>query len=145
MRSAAAACFLVCTGAIGLAQPDEKDEFTGTWKAVYSETGGEGFKPKNDLRIKFEKGTFDELQTGELVCKCSYAVDKEKKPFKMTATILENRFMPHTKGNKLRMIYEIDGDRLKIRYEDSVFKGFPRSFSTRGCAGGELIIYERVK
>jgi uncharacterized protein (TIGR03067 family) len=134
----------------------DAETFQGTWKMVYSETGGKGFEPTNEILIRFEKDTFADYAGGEIACRGTFKLDPSRKPKHLDSIITENKLIPESKGTKICCIYELSDDRLKIRYPDPGFSNWrPREFTTyekttgnllRDIArGGRLAIYKEVK
>jgi uncharacterized protein (TIGR03067 family) len=126
----------------------EHDELQGTWKMIYTETEGKGFKPTNDVRNRFEKGIMTELSAGEEVGRFSYKLCPDKNPKVMEIVTLENHLIPESKGHKISWIYEVLGDRLKVCYSFNagIFtRSLPKEFKTQENDGHHLIIFERVK
>jgi uncharacterized protein (TIGR03067 family) len=121
----------------------DPEKLQGSWRMIYAEHDGDGLKPKNDVRISFEKDVHIEWSSGEMASKSSFKIDGAKKPKTMEVTILENRLIPESKGTKIIMIYELDGDRLKT-CKCSGGK-LPTEFTTKENDGRALHIYERVK
>ena len=118
----------------------------GEWKCVYAETNGEkGFVPVNDVRIRIDNHSLT-CFLAELAWKVSFTIDPTKNPKRMMGTITYDKLIPENKGVKVYWIYEIDGDRLKIRFADEhTPTQFPKYFKTEERTGGNLDIYERVK
>ena len=159
---------LMSFGAVLLlaADPAREDEtkkdreiLQGTWKNIYSETEGKGFEPTNELTITFEKDCFVERAAGHVACRGFFKLDASRKPKRMDHTITENKLIPESKGMKIYCIYELAGDRVKIRYPPcgcffSTWR--PKDFSTKRestwcpllddiAQGGSLEIYKKVK
>src|SRR2546425_683948 len=109
----------------------------GTWRMVYSDVEGKGFKPSNVVRISFEKSIVSTEMGGETPLKCSVTLDTTKTPKRIDYTILENSLIPESKGTVVRCIYEFDNTgHLKIRHPDSGFPWWrPTTFSTKNGWG----------
>ena|ERR1700722_15653877 len=140
---------------LGGAQKDV-EMLQGTWKVVYSESGGKGFEPTNEVLITFEKDTFADKAGGEVACRGTFKLDPSRKPKHLDFIITENKLIPESKGTTIRCIYEVSADRLKIRHPEAGFPNWrPKGFATwegstgnplRDIArGGTLTKYQKVK
>lgn len=148
MRLYSAMCGMLALLAVGRiaadGEKDDREKLQGTWKSVYHEVGGKGFKPMNDVRVHIENDRWTEIAAGEWVTKSSFRLDSDKRPKRVESTILENRLIPESKGSKIVAIYEIEGDRLKVRSRGTSIR-IPTKFKTEKGGSGTLTIYERVK
>jgi uncharacterized protein (TIGR03067 family) len=141
--------FAICLAVIVSQQPskekaiNDQERLQGSWKLVYTENNGEGFKPTNDIRVTFNKDTVTEWCAGKLVTRSSFKIDSTKKPKRMESIILENRLIPESKGRKVRTIYQFDGDRLKM-CSGAFPTMYPTDFITKDNNGRTVDIYEKV-
>ncbi len=122
----------------------DQEKLQGRWELVETENGGKRIKPANDVRISFEKDVATDWCEGHLVTKSKFKTDSSKTPKRMTITILENRLNPKSKGDTFTVIYELDGDRLKLCYQDGRDDP-PTDFITKENDGHTVYFYERVK
>jgi uncharacterized protein (TIGR03067 family) len=147
---------LVAAGAAEDGAKSDREKLQGKWKCIYSETSGKGFEPVNETFLIFEKDSWNGEAGGEWATKGTFKLDSSRKPKAIDFTITENKLIPESKGTKACCIYELEGDRLKIRTPDGLVCCWyrPKEFATKGgttgnllkdiLQGGSLEIYKKV-
>jgi uncharacterized protein (TIGR03067 family) len=139
---------LVAAGAaLALAADEKKDDakdelkkFEGAWVLVSSEHDGE--KAPEELiktakaSVKGDKVTLS--VGGKTVMEAEFKVDPTKKPKTIDSTATAGP----DKGKKSFGIYEMEGDTLKICYNE---KERPKEFSAKKGSGNTLDTYKREK
>jgi uncharacterized protein (TIGR03067 family) len=121
---------------------DELKKFDGTWVLVSSEKDGEK-APEEALKKVMPKavskdGTVTFFSDGKEQGQATFTVDPTKKPKTMDATMTTGP----DKGKKSLGIYEMEGDTLKICYNE---KERPKEFSAKKGSGNTLDTYKREK
>jgi uncharacterized protein (TIGR03067 family) len=140
---------LVAGAALAVAADDKKDDakdelkkFEGTWQLVSSEHDGEK-APAEEIKkampkavVKGDKVTLS--AGGKTVMEAEFTVDPTKKPKTIDSTATAGP----DKGKKTLGIYELDGDNLKICFNE---KERPKEFSAKKGSGNTMDTYTREK
>ena len=138
---------LVAGAALAIAADDKKDDakaelkkFEGTWQLVSSEPEGEKAPAEAIKTAKATaKGNKVTLSVGgKEIMELTFTVDPTKKPKTIDSTATSGP----DKGKKSLGIYEIEGDTLKICYNE---KERPKDFSAKKGSGNTLDTYTREK
>lgn len=119
---------------------DDKDRIQGTWTVVSGERGGEPAPADvveslkvtfNADKIKFEMK--DRTRTG------TFKLDADKKPRQITLTADDGRDKP------LEGIYELDGDSLKLCFNEGGNGGRPEKFDSKATKTTMVMTFKRAK
>jgi uncharacterized protein (TIGR03067 family) len=127
---------------------DDLAKLQGTWKVISCENNGRINTNTANLRYVYDKEIVTETSEGHLATRCSFKLDSSKKPKTIELTILENSLIASSKGSKIPVIYEWEGERLKVCYPplNPLFPTqFPKDFTTKGDNGRTVLILEKVK
>ncbi len=120
--------------------PDDQETLQGTWAVVEMEAKGE--KAPDDAfsgtkvvikgdRLTFALGTEARVST--------FRLDPRKKPKVIALTPQDGP----SKGQAVEGIYELDGDRLRLCFENGDGKATPTKFATRKDDEMRLLVLER--
>lgn len=147
-------CFymMLCSAALGLGQPKEKDlrkeaavkelqKFQGSWTMEAQELDGVAAKPDQiKTRTLFCGADVFIIRKGtELLQLGVHKLDPSKKPKTIDATVSKGLYQ----GETMLGIYEIEGDRLKVCFDIEGQKR-PSEFKTAPREGRFLAIYKKV-
>jgi uncharacterized protein (TIGR03067 family) len=126
------------------ARPEAVEAFkhlSGTWEVVAAERDGKATDPANSLlpsKVRFT----DEKPAG-IKTRCdiyTIALDPKAEPAKLTATVAGGEI----KGDRMLVIYKLDGDRLVLRLAYGA-KEFPKGFKTASDDGTYVLELRRSK
>ncbi len=119
---------------------DELKKIQGTWQFVSQEMEGKPRPPEQlaKLTITFTGDKWSVREDGKVVQAGTQKLDPTKKPAQVDAVVTEGE----DKGSKMRGIYELKGDTLKVCF-DPQGKERPTSFTSK--AGQFAAVVQREK
>jgi RNA polymerase sigma factor (sigma-70 family) len=121
------------------------DRLQGTWQVVGVEEGGTEVEKETKETFVVKGGTMTSCRDGKVQVTMKITLAPKKKPKAIDLEFTDGK----EKGYKNRAIYQLDGDRLKLRMNDK-FGGNgeaerPRDFSTARGKEAVLFILKRAK
>lgn len=152
MRSAFVSLFcaigLVVSGGTGTRAGDKADmekelkKFQGVWTVDSLESGGKKIPAETmkDMTLSCEGDKYTVKNGKDVIQVGIQKLDPSKSPKTLDATVIEG----YGKGEVKPGIYEIDGDTLKVCF-DEAGKKRPTEFKTADGSQTTLVVYKRVK
>jgi uncharacterized protein (TIGR03067 family) len=142
---------LVLAWAQNVAKPDPSDEkLQGTWKVVAAEVEGMPVPSQKlgNVKVTFAKGTYTFQADGQTQ-KHEYKLDSSKSP-KHIDLIQRKELLNKDSTKELRIeiragIFELNGDELKLCYEEEDAKKRPAEFKSKKDTGIFYLQLRRMK
>ena len=139
---------LVISGGTGTRADDKEDvkkelkKFEGTWTVESMESGGKKIPAEamKDVTLTFEGDKYTVKNGKDVIQVGMQKLDASKSPKTLDGTVIEG----FGKGAVMPGIYEIDGDTLKVCYDEEGKKR-PTEFKTAAGSQTTLAVYKRVK
>jgi RNA polymerase sigma factor (sigma-70 family) len=119
----------------------ERQKLQGTWAAVSGETDGQPI-PEDSLNQVFViiKGDEIHFKPNRTENKVTFTLDPTKKPRLLAMTAADGP----DKGKTVPLIYELEGDRLKLCFDTKAGEKQPTEFATKPGSGLLLFVLKRV-
>jgi uncharacterized protein (TIGR03067 family) len=117
---------------------DDADALQGKWLPSEGERAGKPF-PAQNITLEIKDGKYT-VMAGGVSDKGTIKINASAKPKEMDITGTDGP----NKGKTFKVIYELDGDTLKICYDLSG-NGRPTEFKTKEGSKDLLVIYKREK
>src|SRR5688572_16398114 len=143
-------CALVLTASTGTgARADDKADvakelkkFQGTWTFESLEAGGKKLAADvfKEMTVTFEGDKYS-VKMGDMVVEAvTLKLNPSKSPKTLDAKVTDGP----NKGNLILGIYEIDGDTLKVCFDEKGVKR-PTEFKTAADSQATLVVHKRAK
>jgi uncharacterized protein (TIGR03067 family) len=118
----------------------ERQKLQGTWAAVSGETDGQPVPEDSVKQVRvIIKGDEIHFKPNRTENKVTFTLDPTKKPKLMSGTAQDGP----DKGKTVPMIYELDGDRLKLCFDTKAGEKQPTEFATKPGSGLLLFVLKR--
>jgi uncharacterized protein (TIGR03067 family) len=118
----------------------ERQKLQGTWAAVSGETDGQPVPEDSVKQVRvIIKGDEIHFKPNRTENKVTFTLDPTKKPKLLSATAQDGP----DKGKTVPMIYELEGDRLKLCFDTKAGQKEPKEFATKPGSGLLLFVFKR--
>ena len=139
---------LVVSGGTGTRAGDKEDvrkelkKFQGVWTIESMESGGKKIPAEaiKEVTLTFEGDKYTVKNGKDVIQVGAQKLDASKSPKTLDGTVTEG----FGKGAVMPGIYEIDGDTLKVCYDEEGKKR-PTEFKTAAGLQTTLVVYKRAK
>jgi uncharacterized protein (TIGR03067 family) len=118
----------------------ERQKLQGTWAAVSGETDGQPVPEDSVKQVRvIIKGDEIHFKPNRTENKVTFTLDPTKKPRLLSMTAADGP----DKGKTVPVIYEVEGDRLKLCFDTKAGQKEPTEFATKPGSGLLLFVLKR--
>jgi uncharacterized protein (TIGR03067 family) len=118
----------------------ERQKLQGTWQAVSGETDGQPLPEDSVKQVRvIIKGDEIHLKPNRSENRVTFTLDPTKKPKLLSMTAQDGP----DKGKTVPVIYELEGDRLKLCFDTRTGQKEPTEFATKPGSGLLLFVLKR--